>query len=111
MLPSDAKLYVVVAADLSPGLQISQSCHAARQFQHEHSELEKQWFEQSNTIAILSVPDSAAVAKLLDAARAAGISASKFEEPDLGMALTAIALEPSREAKRLCKSLPRALAE
>lgn len=50
------KLYVVVRADLSPGLQIAQACHACRAFQAEYRDLEESWYTTSNTIAVLSVP-------------------------------------------------------
>lgn len=51
------KLYVIVRADLSPGLQIAQAAHAARAFHAEHPALEAAWYAASNTLAVLSVQD------------------------------------------------------
>ena len=48
-----AKLYVVVRADLSPGVQAAQALHAHRAFVAEYPEVERVWFETSNTISIL----------------------------------------------------------
>ncbi len=112
------KLYVVVAGCLEPGLQLTQAMHAARLFAEEHPALERAWFEQSNTLAVLSVPDGAGLARLCIAAEAVGVAYSVFHEPDI-LALapgydrtyTAVAFEPSQDARRLCRSLPRALKE
>lgn len=113
-----AKLYVVVAGCLDPGLQITQAMHAARQFAEEYSALERAWFTESNTLAVLSVPDGDALSALCVAARDAGIAHSIFHEPDIGdlapgydRSCTALALEPSNASRRLCRSLPRALKE
>jgi len=113
-----AKLYVIVAACLDPGLQITQSMHAARQFAEEYAALERTWFEQSNTLAVLSVPDGDALSALCAAARANGIAYSCYHEPDIGQlapkydgSCTAIVLEPSAASRRLCRELPLALKE
>ncbi len=81
--------------------------HAARQFADQHKDREALWFEESNTIAFLSVPDERGLVELEIAASLRGFPVSRFEEPDLGMRITAVALAP--EARRLCARLPKAL--
>lgn len=104
-----SKLYVVTRRDLRPGAQAVQACHAARQFAAEHPDLERAWFEASNTLALLAVPDEPALAQLAARASARGLRVAAFREPDLGDALTAIALEPGDGARRLCAGLPLTL--
>lgn len=103
------RLRIIVREDLSPGQQAVQGAHAQRQFASEHREVELEWFNKSNTLAMLSVPDETALDRLLRAAANKGIRASFFEEPDIGNRKTAICLEPSEEARRLCQGLPPAL--
>jgi hypothetical protein len=51
------KLYLITRADLIPGSQAVQACHAARQFAADYPEIEREWFERSNYLAFLAVPD------------------------------------------------------
>ncbi len=104
------KLYVIVRADLPPGLQIAQSIHAARQFAADHQAVEQEWFRKSNTVAVLSVPDETALRKLKTKAEMKGVQYSEFREPDLSDSMTAMALAPTDAARRLCRALPLALA-
>lgn len=103
------KLYVVTRRDLPPGPQAVQSCHAAIQFAAEHAEIWARWYEQSNTLALLSVSDEKALLKLAQKAEMHGLKVSLFREPDLQDAVTAIALEP--QAGRLCKHMPLTLSQ
>lgn len=102
------KLYLVVRRDLSPGRRAAQLCHAMRQFADDHPAAERVWFEASNTLVLLEVDDEPALAVLASAATKDGIAVSRFHEPDLGGALTAIALGPS--ARSLVRRLPLALS-
>jgi len=111
-----AKLTIVVAACLPHGLQATQAMHAARQFADEHPVVEQQWHEESNTLVLLSVADGAALQQLFEAAKCAEIKHSVFYEPDIfAMApgyewpWTAMALEPSRDTRRLCRWLQAAM--
>lgn len=101
------KLYLVVRADLSVGQQAIQAAHAMRQFGYEHPEADRQWFEESNTLALLAAPDMAAVGVLRDKALSRGIPVAAFHEPDRGNELTAIAIGP--EGRKLTQKLPLAL--
>jgi len=78
------KLYVVVRGDLNPGLRAAQACHALRQFAADHPEADLEWFENSNTIVLLEVPDIEALADLAFALDRRDIKHAQFIEPDLG---------------------------
>lgn len=101
------RLYLVVRADLSPGQQAVQACHALREFVEEHPDADREWFRESQTLVLLSVPDERALARLGVKAVRAGVPHSCFREPDLNDSMTAIAIAPS--GARLCKRFPLAL--
>lgn len=101
------KLYVIVRADLPVGQQAVQACHALREFVAQHESTDRHWYETSNHLAILSVPNEAALLRLVGKAEDQDLKVSVFQEPDRGNETTAIALEPA--AKRLCRNLPLAL--
>ena len=104
------KLYVIVREDLTPGLQIAQACHAARQFAADHPEIEAEWFSQSNHIVVLSVPSEGFLWDLERKSIERRIAISRFEEPDLDSSLTAIAIEPGLASEKLCSGLKLALS-
>lgn len=101
-----SKLYVVVRGDLEPGLRAAQACHAQRQFAADHPEADLEWFENSNTIVLLEVPDIEALANLAFTLDRRNIKHARFIEPDLGHELTAIAIAP--EGRSLCRRMPLA---
>ncbi len=103
------RLVLVVRADLPPGSQAVQAAHAMRAFQAAHPDLERTWFERSNTLALLSVPDEQALYRLLERATDRGLLHAAFREEDLGGQITAAAFEPTQRSQRLCRSLPLAL--
>lgn len=105
------KLTLVTRRDISPGYQGVQSCHAIRQFTADHPDVDAEWFKSSNFLAWLSVENEIELMRLLVAAQDAGIKWSAWREPDVGGAITAIALEPSPSTVQLCKALPLALKE
>ena len=100
------KLFVVTRADLPAGDQAVQSCHVVLAFGAAHGEAER-WAVAA--IALLAVDDEDALVRLADRASQRGVRVASFREPDLGWALTAVALEPGRDAKRLTSGLPLAL--
>jgi len=104
------KLYVIVRGDLPPGDQAVQSMHAALKYAKEHSDWTA-WYEASNYIALLSVPNERELMKLLMKARDRDLKFAAFCEPDLDDSMTAIALEPGFRSRRLCNGLPLALSE
>lgn len=104
-----SKLYLVTRRDLKPGVQAAQLVHATVEFCLKNPELTKNWHDISNTVVLLSVSDEWELEKLLNSAQEFGIIVSSFREPDLDNQLTAITLEPSENAKTLCRNLPLAL--
>lgn len=105
------KLFLVTRRDIAPGYQAVQSCHAIRQFSAEHPEVDSEWFNKSNYLALLSVADEKELMRLIVAADDCGLKWSAFREPDVGGAITAIAIEPHPKTQELCKSLPLALKD
>ncbi len=103
-----AKLFLVTRADLAHGPQAIQSAHALREFSEHHPEIDREWYRTSNTLILKAVADEKALRRLADRARARGIRFSAFHEPDMGNAMTALAIEPS--GKSLVQGLPLALA-
>jgi peptidyl-tRNA hydrolase len=102
-----SKLYLVTRQDLPPGVQAVQSCHALRQFGAECPDVDKRWFEESNTLAFLCVSDERELGVLYQKAVKRNLPVAAFREPDLGNSLTAIALGPS--CAKLTERLPLAL--
>lgn len=98
------KLRVVSRRDINLGYQAVQSGHSAIQFQHEHPELAKLWYTQSNYLAFLTVANEEELEKLIRKAEAKGIKHSIFREPDIGDEITAVAFEASDDARRLTSS-------
>jgi peptidyl-tRNA hydrolase len=105
------KLYLVTRRDIAPGCQAVQSCHAMRQFTADHPDRDGEWFTNSNYLALLSVADEVELMRLIAAAKDLGLRWSAFREPDVGGQITAIAIEPGKQAAELCKALPLALKE
>lgn len=105
------KLYIVTRRDMMPGYQAVQSIHAAQQFALEHSQINKEWQETSNFLALLSVKDEKELRDLaFNASVMKGIAVSVFCEPDVDWEITAIAIAPGTKSRLLCKNLPLALS-
>jgi hypothetical protein len=97
----------VTRRDLPPGSQAVQAAHAALEFAVAYPEIFVEWHRASNTLVMLATPDEASLSWLCADAAASGLRLIPFYEPDLGDALTAVALEPA--ARRLVAHLPLAL--
>lgn len=98
---------MVVRADLSPAQQAVQAAHALQEFNMRFAAEARQWFETSNTLALLSVVNEHALGVLVEKANDQDITVAAFREPDRGDELTAIALGP--HGKRITRRLPKAL--
>jgi len=85
-----------------------QAAHAVTQFIMDYPERAREWFRMSNTLVILATKDEQSLHKLTEKLDNYGLKYSKFYEPDVGHALTAIAIVPSPHAKRFCSNLPLA---
>jgi hypothetical protein len=62
--------------------------------------------EVSNFIVLVTVPDEQALSEVVTSASSRGLRVSLNWEPDVDDQLTAIVLEPSPEARRLCSAFP-----
>ena len=102
---------MVTRRDISPGYQAVQAGHAAIQFQMEHPDIAKSWYNESNYLAFLSVEDENDLHILSQKCINKGINISVFREPDIGNQITAIAIEPCDKAKKICSKLPLLLQE
>lgn len=103
---NNQKLRVVTRRDLSIPYQAVQSAHAAIDFQHEHPVEAKEWQTSSNYLAVLTVEDEQQLIKLITKAILLGIKHTVFREPDIDNQITAVAFEPSEQAKKLTSSCP-----
>jgi len=102
------KLFLVTRRDLAPGARASQLCHALRAFVESHPEVDRSWYEESNTLVLLEVDDEDALMRLAWRATMTGVPWSMFREPDMNDAATALALGPSGQP--LVRRLPLALS-
>jgi hypothetical protein len=60
-------------------------------------------------LGLLSVTNEGELKNLIEQATARNIAVSIFREPDVDNQITAIALAPGQESKKLCSRLPLAL--
>ena len=95
----------MVRSDLACGPQAAQGSHAAFQFAFEHPEICREWYEKSNYLIMLSVPDEDALLDYADMAHFENVPYSLFHEPDLdgsdGGWHTALAIAPSHLGAKL----------
>lgn len=78
-----------------------------REFTALHPKVDLEWYQKSNTLALLSAQCEGNLQELLERAKRRGIHVAPFYEPDRDNELTAIAIEP--RGKSLCRQLPLAL--
>lgn len=95
--------------DLAPGYALTQTVHAMADFSISHPREFQQWHSSSNYLACLSVKDEQSLQALEFKLLSEGIKHTTFREPDIQNQITAIAIEPSDRAKRICSSFPLAL--
>ena len=95
---------MVTRADLPPGVQACQAVHAAVELALTFPQLAA----VAPVIVLLATGDELSLTWLRDDAVAAGLRVASFQEPDLGDALTAVAIESA--GRRLVTGLPLALA-
>lgn len=85
-------------------MQGVQAAHAALAFSVEHPELTADW-SPGGTLLLLAAPDELALCWLAADAERDGLPSASFYEPDLGGALTAVAVYG---AGKLCSRYPLA---
>lgn len=97
---------MVTRQDLPIGLQAAQGIHAAFEFSTQNRLITSGWVRDSNYLVVVAAQDEAHLNMYATAALQAGLRTTLVHEPDCNDELTAIAIEPSTEAKRLCSNLP-----
>jgi len=102
------KLFLVTRRDLSAGLRAAMLCHALREFGAGFGEIDREWYTTSNTLVLLETEDLTSLSALADRAVQEGVPVSRFEEPDLGNVLAAIAIAPT--GRKLVRDLPLAFS-
>lgn len=101
------KLFIVVRADLDPGLQLAQAVHAAVQWVIEDPDLSAVWHRKSNNVVVKHVASEAALLELAAKGEDRGCVVEAFKEPDLAGATTAVAFVGGG-ANALLRELPLA---
>lgn len=102
------KLFLITRRDLDPRHQAVQAAHALQEYNIQHPDQTRLWYNQSNTLVFLSVEDEQALGVLLTKARDRLVPVSAFREPDRQNELTALAL--GNEGRRFVRNLPLALS-
>ncbi len=96
---------------MTPGYQAVQSIHASTVFSQEHKDIYQHWYDFSQGITLLAVPNEDHLKHLIAQLTQRGIRYSIFIEPDIDNQVTSIAIEPSEAACKLCSSIPLALRQ
>jgi peptidyl-tRNA hydrolase len=107
--PSPDRFYIAVRADLTPGLQLAQAVHAMAQFAHDHPNEFTPWQTRSNYLVVVAVDNEDELLELIVTISRKGLQRSAVREPDIGNQVTAVAIEPGADAKRICAQYPLAL--
>lgn len=81
------------------------------EFAHKEADIEKFWFENSNYLVLLAVNNEEELVNLIVKAEFREIKLAIFREPDLGDQITAVAFEPGKESRKLCRNLKLTLSE
>jgi hypothetical protein len=93
------------------GYMAVQSTHAIVDYILKYPSEAHRWHTDSNYIHQKVVPSLSRLEELAWKAEQKGIKVVRFYEPDIGGALTAIALEPSKESNKLTAKLPFLFAQ
>lgn len=108
---NNEKLRIVTRRDIPPGSQMAQSTHAMSQFAVEYPVQFKDWYENSQYIACLSIKDEESLLSLAEKLRQRGVAVSVFREPDYNHKVTSITIEACDQARRLTSNLRLAQKE
>jgi hypothetical protein len=90
-------------------MQLAQAVHAAFHFSHDHPSVVQPWVVQSNYLVIVQVANEDQLLDLITQASERGLIRTAVREPDLNNDATAVAIQPGKEASKLCANLPLAL--
>ncbi len=89
---------------------MAQAAHAAIQWVFENPEQSKIWHETSDYIVMLNIDNEEKLKELMLEAESKNIKFSSYREPDLDDQYTAVAFEPCKKTKSLCRGLKLALS-
>lgn len=96
------KLCLVVDEGLTTGQKAAQLVHGMRAWSETLPELDKEWFEKSNTVVCLQSD----VEKIKSKLEIADHPHAWFCEPDMNDKLTCVVFIPDDKTKKICKGLP-----
>jgi hypothetical protein len=99
---------VVTHSDLPLQYQVPQSNHAAMEFAAQYPTEFLEWHKKSNSIIVLNCKNERHLFEFSQKLKSKGIKFSEFREPDIGNEITAIAICPGPDIKKLCSGLPLA---
>lgn len=105
-MQDNSKLVVVTREDITPGYQAVQSAHAAIDFTFEHPNRAGPWHKISNYLVLLSLKNEKQLKLLINNCDRLQLAYTVFREPDIGNAITAVAIEPSEITQKLVSKLP-----
>lgn len=88
-----------------------QSSHALTEFIFNFPQIAAQWYKKSNYLCLLAVDNELQLEKLALDADISNVPYIVFKEPDLDYKITAIALCPGENTKRLVKNIKLALKD
>ena len=104
------KLYIIVDASLSPGMQVAQASHAAFELSLRYPNAISDWHDVSNYVVCLSSNDLRSVVNRLQEHPESSVV--RIHEPDLeGNPLVALAVRPSHHVGAMLACLPLALKQ
>ena len=104
------KMRIVVDRNLPPGAVVAQALHALVEFGQEHPETVATWHQLSNSVVAMGA-SSTQLEELIERCKKKHVRYSVFREPDLEDRLTAVAVEPTRDGKRVTSNYPLALRD
>jgi len=90
---------------------MAQATHSESLFEVEYPAQFKDWYENSQYIACLSIEDEESLLALAEKLRKKGVAVSVFREPDYKFQATSIAVEACETAARFTTHLPLSLKE
>jgi hypothetical protein len=102
------KLYIITHSDLPVGYQVPQVTHASMEFAAAYPAEWRVWYQTSNSVIVLNCQNERKLIEFARSLQEKGIKIAEFREPDIGYELTAIAICPGPDVKKLCSGLPLA---
>lgn len=111
MKDTQVKLVTVTREDFpKKGYIVPQTTHSVTKFAHEFPEKFKDWYENSQYVVCLSVPNENHLKKLYEKLKWRDADVVAFTEPDIGNQLTAICYYGTPELRKITNKLKLALS-